>query len=99
MLPMKEAIGLPMSGKVDFSFDLDLPNQEAQDRPRGTELAEGRRRRDVRVPERLHVRRRQDEAKPKLKNNRNQRSRKAASSSASSTSRRWPRRSTSAKVT
>ena len=28
MLPMKEAIGLPMSGKVDFSFDLDLPNQK-----------------------------------------------------------------------
>lgn len=25
-LPMKEAIGLPMSGKLDFSVDLDLPN-------------------------------------------------------------------------
>lgn len=28
MLPMKEAIGLPMSGKIDFTFDLELPNQK-----------------------------------------------------------------------
>lgn len=27
-LPMREAIGLPMSGKVDFEFDLDLPNDK-----------------------------------------------------------------------
>jgi len=27
MLPMREAIGLPMSGVVEFEFDLDLPNE------------------------------------------------------------------------
>ncbi|HWU87364.1 MAG TPA: type II secretion system protein GspN, partial [Kofleriaceae bacterium] len=27
MLPMREVIGLPMSGIVEFSFDLDLPNE------------------------------------------------------------------------
>ncbi|HWO21370.1 MAG TPA: type II secretion system protein GspN [Kofleriaceae bacterium] len=28
MLPMRDAIGLPMSGTVEFEFDLDLPNEK-----------------------------------------------------------------------
>ncbi len=28
MLPMREAIGLPMSGMVEFEFNLDLPNEK-----------------------------------------------------------------------
>ncbi len=30
MLPMREAIGLPMSGKIAFSVDLTLPNEKAK---------------------------------------------------------------------
>lgn len=29
-LPVREALGLPMSGKVRFAFDLDLPNEKAK---------------------------------------------------------------------
>lgn len=29
-LPMREALGLPMSGKVRFVFDLDLPNEKSK---------------------------------------------------------------------
>src|SRR5437868_12961675 len=29
-LPMREVLGLPMSGKVRFVFDLDLPNEKTK---------------------------------------------------------------------
>ena len=28
--PVREALGLPMSGKVRFVFDLDLPNEKSK---------------------------------------------------------------------
>lgn len=71
-LPMREGIGLPMSGKVDFKFDLDLPNQKLKSGRAGPnwQKAEGGATLECRSG--CTFGDGKTKLKPKLKNNRNQ---------------------------
>ena len=71
-LPMKEAIGLPMSGKVNFSFDLELPNTKlktGKTGPNWTKAVGGAR---FECPSGCTFGDGKTKLKPKLKNTRNQ---------------------------
>jgi type II secretion system protein N len=72
MLPMKEAIGLPMSGKVDFSFDLDLPNQKLKTGRAGPNWQKAAGGATFECPSGCTFGDGKTKLKPKLKNNRNQ---------------------------
>ena len=62
-LPMQGALGLPMTGKIDFAFSLDLPNETNKAGSVGERLDEGRgRARRSRARRGCSIRRRQDEA-------------------------------------
>ena len=89
-LPMREVLGLPMSGKVEFAVDLDLPNETSQGRQGHAELAQGRGHLRARLPVGLHGRRRQDQAQAARSRTTRQQasSARAASTSARSTSTR-----------
>ena len=67
-LPMKEALGLPMSGKVDFAVALDLPNETNKAGKRGPDwsLAEGEI--ELSCPSGCSIGDGKTRLKPKLKN-------------------------------
>jgi type II secretion system protein N len=85
-LPMKEALGLPMSGKVNFSFDLDLPNKKLKTGKAGPDWTKAARRSIARRAARSATARRSSNRSSRT--TAIKRSPKAASSSARSTCRR-----------
>lgn len=72
LLPMKEAIGLPMGGTVNFTFNLELPNQKLKSGRAGQnwQKAEGGATFECRSG--CTIGDGKTKLKPKLKNNRNQ---------------------------
>lgn len=72
MLPMKEAIGLPMSGKVNFAFDLELPNQKLKSGRAGQNWQKATGGAMFECPQGCTFGDGKTKLKPKLKNNRNQ---------------------------
>jgi type II secretion system protein N len=72
MLPMKEAIGLPMSGKVKFEFDLDLPNEKQKTGRAGPNWQKASGGAVFQCPGGCTIGDGKTKLKPKLKNNRNQ---------------------------
>ncbi|MDQ3338189.1 MAG: type II secretion system protein GspN [Myxococcota bacterium] len=72
MLPMKEAIGLPMSGKVNFNFDLELPNQKLKSGRSGPNWQKAVGGVTFECPSNCTIGDGKTKLKPKLKNNRNQ---------------------------
>ena len=59
---MREVVGLPMSGKLDFAVDLDLPNEANKAGKVGPDWTKAEGDVELGVPVGLHGRRRQDEA-------------------------------------
>lgn len=71
-LPVKEGIGLPMSGKVKFSFDLDLPNEKQKTGRAGPNWQKASGSVVFQCPGGCTIGDGKTKLKPKLKNNRNQ---------------------------
>lgn len=71
-LPMREAIGLPMSGKVNFAFDLDLPNDKLKSGRAGPNWQKASGGAMFECPSGCTFGDGKTKLKPKLKNNRNQ---------------------------
>lgn len=71
MLPMKEAVGLPMSGKVNFSFDLELPNTKLKTGKTGPNWTKAVGAAMFECPQGCTFGDGKTKLKPKLKNNRN----------------------------
>jgi type II secretion system protein N len=72
MLPMKEAIGLPMSGKIEFEFDLELPNQKLKSGRSGPNWQKATGGATLECRSGCTIGDGKTKLKPKLKNNRNQ---------------------------
>jgi type II secretion system protein N len=71
-LPMREAIGLPMSGKINFEFDLELPNQKLKSGKAGPNWTKASGGAMFACPSGCSFGDGKTKLKPKLKNNRNQ---------------------------
>ena len=71
-LPMKEAIGLPMSGKVNFSFDLDIPTEKLKNGRRGPNWTKAVGGATFKCPTGCTFGDGKTKLKPKLKNSRSQ---------------------------
>jgi hypothetical protein len=72
MLPMKEAMSLPMSGKINFEFDLELPNQKLKSGKVGPNWEKAVGGAMFECPANCVFGDGKTKLKPKLKNNRNQ---------------------------
>ncbi|MDQ3364244.1 MAG: type II secretion system protein GspN [Myxococcota bacterium] len=71
-LPMREAIGLPMGGKLNFEFDLDLPNQKLKSGRAGPNWQKAEGGVMLACPTGCSFGDGKTKLKPKLKNTRNQ---------------------------
>jgi type II secretion system protein N len=71
-LPMREAIGLPMSGKVNFAFNLDLPNDKLKNGRAGPNWEKATGNATFECPTGCTFGDGKTKLKPKLKNSRNQ---------------------------
>jgi type II secretion system protein N len=71
-LPMREAVGLPMSGRVDFAFNLDLPNDKLKSGRAGPNWQKATGNATFECPTGCTFGDGKTKLKPKLKNNRNQ---------------------------
>ena len=72
LLPMKEAIGLPMAGTIDFTFNLELPNQKLKTGRAGANWTKAVGGATLTCPKGCTIGDGKTKLKPKLKNNRNQ---------------------------
>jgi len=71
-LPMREALGLPMSGLIEFSFDLDLPNEKSKTGRNGANWQKAEGGAEFSCPSGCVFGDGKSKLKPKLKNTRNQ---------------------------
>jgi type II secretion system protein N len=71
-LPTREALGLPMSGKVRFAFDLDLPNEKSKSGKVGPAWAKAEGSAELACPSGCTVGDGKTKLKMNLKNTRNQ---------------------------
>ncbi|HLL20870.1 MAG TPA: type II secretion system protein GspN [Kofleriaceae bacterium] len=70
-LPMKEIMGLPMSGKVNFEFDLALPNEKLKNGKFGPNWQKAEGDASFACPSGCTIGDGKTKLRPKLKNNRN----------------------------